>query len=654
MTPSPGPPGPPHFSVLPPEVNSARMFGGAGPSPILAAATAWDGIAAELHTAAMSFESITATLTDASWQGAASVAMAEAAAAYIEWLSTSATQADAAAGLARSTVAVFEAALAATVHPAIVATNRAQLATMVAVNLFGQNTPVIAALEACYEAMWAQDVEAMAGYHAAASALVSQLVPWQHNLSSAATTTGDGPINSAAATNATAAQTIAQIMGGSGIPMPSARYVQLANELYISRSIAGAIGQALFTPEGLYPVVAIKNLTFDASVAQGVTILEGVIRQQIAAGNNVAVYGYSQSATISSLTMANLASSINPPSPEQLSFTLIGSPQNPNGGVATRFPGISFPSLGITAFGPTPDNLYPTKVYTIEYDGVADFPRYPLNLVSTLNALAGVYYVHSDYLWLTPGQIDSAVHLSNTVGPTMTDYYIIRTENLPLLEPLRAIPVLGNPLANLIQPNLKVIVNLGYGDPGYGYSTAPPNVATPFGVFPNVHPVAVLDALNAGTQEGIRDFAYDIAHLDVPPPDLSRLVALSPGAGPTTNTGPSAVPPAISINTVIDDLQTGNTKLTNTITRVAEASYATLLPTADLVNSVLTTAPSYNINLFLDGIQQAVNGDPLGLVNAIGYPIAADVALLAGVGMFEVLILATAGQTIGYHISALA
>lgn len=104
-------------------------------------------------------------------------------------------------------------------------------------------------------------------------------------------------------------------------------------------------------------------------MAQGAVILESAIRQQIAAGNNVTVFGYSQSATISSLVMANLAASADPPSPDELSFTLIGNPNNPNGGVATRFPGISFPSLGVTATGATPHNLYPTKIYTIEDRG---------------------------------------------------------------------------------------------------------------------------------------------------------------------------------------------------------------------------------------------------------------------------------------------
>lgn len=48
-----------NFAVLPPEVNSARIFAGAGLGPMLAAASAWDGLAEELHAAAGSFASVT-------------------------------------------------------------------------------------------------------------------------------------------------------------------------------------------------------------------------------------------------------------------------------------------------------------------------------------------------------------------------------------------------------------------------------------------------------------------------------------------------------------------------------------------------------------------------------------------------------------------
>jgi PPE-repeat protein len=170
-----------NFSVLPPEVNSARMFSGAGSAPMLTAAAAWDGLASELGSAASSFSSVTSGLTDQAWQGPASAAMTAAAAPYARWLSAAAAQATGAAGQARTVAGAFEAALAATVHPLQVAANRNGFVQLVMSNLFGQNAPAIAAAEAEYEQMWAQDVAAMVGYHAGASAAGAALAPL-HNL----------------------------------------------------------------------------------------------------------------------------------------------------------------------------------------------------------------------------------------------------------------------------------------------------------------------------------------------------------------------------------------------------------------------------------------------------------------------------------------
>ncbi|WP_099184825.1 PPE family protein [Mycobacterium kansasii] len=168
-----------NFVILPPEINSTRMFSGAGLGPMLAASAAWDGVAAELGSAATSFEALTAGLAGGTWLGAASAAMLGAAAPYAAWLQATASDAEQAAAQARSAVSAFEAAQPATVHPAIIAGNRSQLLSLVMSNLFGQNAPAIALAEAEYEQMWAQDVTAMLGYHLSASAAVAQLPPWQ-------------------------------------------------------------------------------------------------------------------------------------------------------------------------------------------------------------------------------------------------------------------------------------------------------------------------------------------------------------------------------------------------------------------------------------------------------------------------------------------
>jgi PPE-repeat protein len=131
---------------------------------MLTAASAWDQLSAELGSAASSYASVVSALTDGSWHGPASASMAAAAAPYVAWMSTTAGQAEQTADQAKSAAAAYEAAFAMTIPPAVVAANRAQLAALVATNLLGQNTAAIAATEAQYGEMWAQDAAAMYGY----------------------------------------------------------------------------------------------------------------------------------------------------------------------------------------------------------------------------------------------------------------------------------------------------------------------------------------------------------------------------------------------------------------------------------------------------------------------------------------------------------
>ncbi len=112
------------FMTLPPEINSLLMYTGAGSGPMLQAAAAWNGLSAELGSAAESFSSVISGLAGQAWQGAASRAMTSAAAPYLGWLSAAASQASGAATQAQAVASEFEAALAATVHPLAVQANR--------------------------------------------------------------------------------------------------------------------------------------------------------------------------------------------------------------------------------------------------------------------------------------------------------------------------------------------------------------------------------------------------------------------------------------------------------------------------------------------------------------------------------------------------
>jgi PPE-repeat protein len=165
------------FGALPPEINSARMYMGPGSSSFQVAASAWNGLAAELQSAAQGYETTITQLASDGWTGPASTAMASAAQPYITWLQETAAQAEQAATQAQGAAAAYEQAFASTVAPPLVAANRAETAAATQANVFGQYTSLIAQLEAQYSEMWAQDASAMYGY-AGQSAAATQVTPF--------------------------------------------------------------------------------------------------------------------------------------------------------------------------------------------------------------------------------------------------------------------------------------------------------------------------------------------------------------------------------------------------------------------------------------------------------------------------------------------
>ncbi len=160
------------FGALPPEINSGRMYSGPGSAPMRAASAAWNLLAAELESAATQYQS-TIDVLDDEWLGPTSATMAAAVDPYITWMSATGAQAEQTAAQASAAASAYEAAFAMTVPPVEVAANRAQLAMLVATNVIGQNTAAIAANEAMYGEMWAQDAAAMYGYAGTSAAASS-------------------------------------------------------------------------------------------------------------------------------------------------------------------------------------------------------------------------------------------------------------------------------------------------------------------------------------------------------------------------------------------------------------------------------------------------------------------------------------------------
>jgi diacyltrehalose acyltransferase len=318
----------------------------------------------------------------------------------------------------------------------------------------------------------------------------------------------------------------ALIMGDALMATPDQPYVTEVMDLFINPSPPFFEGQPVFP--GYTPVMQYTPESgYGQGLTEGVTDLNQGITQQLADGNKVVVFGYSESTAVATQEMINLDAlpADQQPNPADLQFVLVEDVNNPDSGTFA-----SFPSLGLPA---TPaDTPYTTDIYTIEYSGAADLPQYPLNLVADLNAASAFVDLHP---FLEPGypttfnpsELAGAVQEPTSPGyDGSTEYFLIPTQNLPLLDGLRDIPGVGPALADLIQPDLRVIVDLGYNWTGYANVDTPVEFSSP-----SVDWTTVSAELAAGAQQGWTAAMVDLGLLpesDLPDaypylPDVSGL-----------------------------------------------------------------------------------------------------------------------------------
>jgi hypothetical protein len=495
-------------------------------------------------------------------------------------------------------------------------------------------------------------------------------------------TAGAGVLGLTAMTNSAFAHAdgddIGLVLGASGLPLPTAmqpEYVPAADAQYLDNpythfypdlsfyqaTASNPYGPGVPTPEGLYPLTGagVHQLylnyptaddgfpSLSSSVGQGMAILESTIAADQAAGDASTVFGYSQSSTIASYVMEQLDPSGTPQPDSGLQFLLVADPSNPNGGALERFAGfettsgqtvsdpLNLPSLGFVFDNATPADDYVTNIYTLEYDGFADFPRYPLNFLADLNAFLGIATLHGTYLnGFEPGnggptaeEIANAILLPGSAdsgtADSLTNYYMI-DETAPLVSSL------PKSLQDLLGPDLTYLINLGYGDGSQGYSVdvdSPANVPTPFGLAPDVSLSTVLSTLATDTQQGITALENDptafTASLDPTSSGQSFTDLLSALSADAANPGATL------------------TELANAISSATSTAYSTLLPWTDIGNALLTSLPAYDLSLFTDNI---ATGD---FTDAFGLPIAAD----TGMGT---LFAGFAAAVVGHAISVIS
>ncbi|MEX0581147.1 MAG: PE-PPE domain-containing protein [Mycobacterium sp.] len=266
---------------------------------------------------------------------------------------------------------------------------------------------------------------------------------------------------------------------GPSTPLLIGDYVAHFNEDFIAPTglcVGGDPGcrlVAVYTPAQLPPFTGFADMTYDDSVGEGRVNLDNCIRgntcvvtlpphtstgTQSLTDTSYVVGGISQGAVIAGVQKSHLIA--EPVAGRTVSFVLLANPNRPNGGLLERFVGAYIPVLGISFNGATPTNSpqsapLTTVDITRQYDGYSDVPTNPLNLLADLNALMGAALLHDRYL-----DVDSPALLQGQYRDTT--YYLAPTRLLPLLSPVAAVPVIGMPIAQLLDAPLRVLVEAGY------------------------------------------------------------------------------------------------------------------------------------------------------------------------------------------------
>jgi hypothetical protein len=281
------------------------------------------------------------------------------------------------------------------------------------------------------------------------------------------------------------------------------------------------------------------SLTYEASQQQGVQNIDSAIDSTLptlSPGERAVVFGYSSSANVVVREMRGLQNQPGgAPAIDQLEFLLLGNPNRPNGGILQRFAGLFIPFVGIRLDGSTPiDTPYATTDISWQYDTVADFPNYPLNLLADLNALIPGPILHGNYF---PADVNGPRAFPDTTVGNIT-YITLKPPHLPLLLPLYDIGF-PQPLLDLVEPALTVMVDWGY-DRSIG-----PGTPTTAQLIPRINPVTAARDLAEAIGQGVRQFCADLRGpaAKVPAPAVAR-GALSQVPAPAVARGALSQVPA--------------------------------------------------------------------------------------------------------------
>jgi PPE-repeat protein len=305
------------FSGVLPEVISTQIYTGPGAIPLMAAATAYANLAAEVSTTATQWESVISLLTTENWTGTGSAAAATAAQPIIDYLTQTATALEQASAQATASAAAFETVFASVIPPQVILANRATQTALLPFAVIPVVAAEIAELDAEYAEYWAQDLAAVSTYQASSAAAgtltpvtplaAAPVDPTAQTLLAPVSNATNGPITQALNIPVQNTSLLNSIDSALGTPAISNSINGAVNTTawFIGNTIPTAVSLGHTLAGATVPALAVGDVVPDGSAAG---VVEGTMVRAVAPAGGVgfgggAAAGLGEATTVGKLTV---------------------------------------------------------------------------------------------------------------------------------------------------------------------------------------------------------------------------------------------------------------------------------------------------------------------------------------------------------------
>ena len=212
-------------------------------------------------------------------------------------------------------------------------------------------------------------------------------------------------------------------------------------------------GELCQSPNTCQPV-DYPALPADVNNALGADAVESAIKD-LPSNEPIILFGHSQGGQVIYDALRRWDNNPNfAPDPDRVTWVSIGNPENPYGGITSKF-GLSQPQPRVPA-----NTQYEGIEVIRQYDGWADAPDNPFNLLAVLNAVVGSQTYHLDYrnvdindpnnVRFTPDKTDGT--------PGNITYVYVPAEVIPLVKD-------AGVLAPILDRWLRPTIEAGYERP---------------------------------------------------------------------------------------------------------------------------------------------------------------------------------------------